>query len=86
LWKFAKIGKNLFFNSKILYKNKGALIPVCMIYGNKIAVKFKAIVGGPILDVCEDCLKKHECKKIEVTDVYKILRLTYLRRIINIGD
>jgi hypothetical protein len=57
-----------------------------MICGNKIVVKLKAIVGGPILDVCGDFITKHECKKIEVTDVDKINRLNYLRMIINIGD
>lgn len=57
-----------------------------MICEKEIAVGIKAIVGGPIIDICSECLTKYECKKIEVTDVYKINNHLDLIEVVNIGD
>jgi ribosome-binding protein aMBF1 (putative translation factor) len=73
--------KNLFVLFKIIH---GVFIPTCTICEKKITIPFKAIIGGPILDVCESCLVKYGGKKIEVTDVHKIIIHTDLIRAIEI--
>ena len=44
---------------------------VCTICEKRIAVPFKAMIDGMVLDVCEDCLKYG--KRVETTEVDRIL-------------
>lgn len=46
-------------------------IPQCDICLKRISVPFKAIVGGPFLEVCDECLKFGE--RVEITDIDKIM-------------
>jgi len=57
--------KNLFVLCIII---NSVLMSTCTICGEKISVPNKAIVGGPIIDVCNECLTRYSCKKIEITD------------------
>lgn len=52
----------------------------------KVVIPSKVIIGGFVIEVCEDCLKKYDGKKIEVTDVDKIIKHTDLIKVISIGD
>ena len=51
--------------------NFGELMPKCTICEKETAVLDKAIIGGPIVDVCPSCLKYG--KKIEITEEDKII-------------
>jgi ribosome-binding protein aMBF1 (putative translation factor) len=46
-------------------------MPKCMICEKERAVLEKAIIGGPIVDVCPGCLNYG--KKVDITEVDKII-------------
>jgi len=58
----------------------GVFISTCAICYKKVTVLSKAIIGGTVIDLCEDCLIKYKGKKIDITEVDKIIIHTDLIR------
>jgi len=46
------------------------LAPTCTICEKRISVPIKALIGGTIIGVCEDCLKYGE--RVEITEIDKL--------------
>jgi hypothetical protein len=77
--------RDLFVFFKIIH---GVFISVCTICERKVTIPLKALIGGTVIDVCENCLTNYNGKRIEVTEVDKIIVHTGLIRSIQIkkGD